>query len=77
MLRTIFMIGLAVMLGLFAIGFVFKILGGLLGMTMVLGVLALKAVLVGGVVYLAIRVLSPGSARKLRAKWDSTNVRQY
>lgn len=77
MLRTIFMIGLAAMLGLFAISFVFKILGGLLGLTMALAVVAIKVALIGGAIYLGIRILSPGTARKLRAKWDGTNVRQY
>ncbi len=77
MLRTIFFIGLAAMLGLFAISFVFKILGGLLGMTFVLAALAIKVAVIGLIGYVAIRILSPGTARRLRERWDETKVRQY
>jgi len=77
MLRTIFLVGLAAMFGLFAISLVFKILGGLLGMTFVLAALAIKVAIVGAIGYVAIRVLSPGTARRLRDRWDATKVRQY
>ena len=77
MFRTVFMIGLAVMLGLFAISVVFKILGGLVGLTVVLVVMAAKVALIGGVAYLALKIFSPGTARRLRNKWDSTKVGQY
>lgn len=77
MLRTIFFIGLAAMLGLFVISFAFKILGGLLGMTFVLGALAIKVLVIGAIGYVAIRVLSPGTARRLRERWDETKVKTY
>lgn len=77
MLRTIFFIGLAAMLGLFVISFAFKILGGLLGMTFVLGALAIKVLVIGVIGYVAIRVLSPGTARRLRERWDETKVKTY
>lgn len=77
MLRTIFFVGLAAMLGLFAISLVFKILGGLLGLTFVLAALAIKVAVVGLIGYVAIRVLSPGTARRLRERWDETKVKSY
>ena len=42
MLRAIFMIGLIAMLGLFAVGMVFKLFGGLVGLTFWLVALAIK-----------------------------------
>ncbi len=77
MLRTIFFVGLAAMLGLFAIGLVFKILGGAIGLLFVLGVLAIKVAVVGLIGYVAIRILSPGTAKRLRERWDETKVKSY
>ena len=51
MLRAIFMIGLFAMLGLFAVGMVFKLFGGLVGLTFWLVALALKVVIVGGLLW--------------------------
>ena len=48
MLRAIFMIGLFAMLGLFAVGLVFKLFGGIIGLTFFIVALALKVVIVGG-----------------------------
>ena len=42
MLRVIFMIGLFAMLGLFAVGMVFKLFGGIIGLTFFMVGLALK-----------------------------------
>lgn len=77
MLRTIFFVGLAALLGLFAVSFFFKILGGLIGLTFVLAGLAIKVALIGLVGYVAIRILSPGTARRLRERWAETKVQQY
>jgi len=72
MLRTIFMIGL------FAIGglFVLKIAFGLFGFAFVLfGVLfslAIKVLIIGGLIYLVIRIFSPDTARRLRQKWSGS-----
>jgi predicted lipid-binding transport protein (Tim44 family) len=74
MLRTIFMIGLFAMAGLFVLKFFFGILPGLLGLIAGLFMLALKIALVGGVIYLAIRVFSPDTARRLREKWSGNGV---
>ena len=68
MLRTILVTGLMVMLGFFALGFVFKVFGGLLALTFVLVGLAVKALIVGGIAYIALRIFAPDTARRLRDK---------
>jgi len=73
MLRTIFMVGFFALLGLFALKFVFGIFGALLGLFSVLLFMALKIALVGAGVYLVIRVVSPGTARRLRERWSGTS----
>jgi hypothetical protein len=77
MLRTILMTGLLVMFGLFALGFVFKIFGGLLALTIWLLGFAIKALIVGAIAYLVIRIVSPDSARRLREKWSGTSIDRY
>lgn len=77
MIRTILMTGLFAMLGLFALGLVFKIFGGLLGIAVWLVVVAVKIAVVGAIAYLAIRVVSPGTARRLRERWSDTRVSTY
>ena len=77
MLRTILMTGIMVMLGMFALGFVFRIFGGLIALTFVLLGFAVKALIIGGVVYLVIRVVSPDTARRLRDRWSGRNVDSY
>ncbi len=72
MLGTIFMTGILVMLGLFALGFVFKIFGGLIGLTFWLLAFAVKALIIGAIVYLVIRVVSPDTARRLRERWSGS-----
>ena len=74
MLRTIFMVGIFALLGLFALKLVFGILGGLLSLFMGLLVLAAKIALVGGAVYLVVRVVSPSSAKRLREKFSGTSL---
>ena len=77
MLRAIFMIGLIAMLGLFAVGMVFKLFGGVLALTFFLVGIALKVVIVGGLLYFGIRVLSPGTAQRLREKFAGTRLTRY
>ncbi len=77
MLRTILMTGIMVMLGIFALGFVFRIFGGLIALTFVLLGFAVKALIVGGVAYLVIRVVSPNTARRLRERWSGASVDRY
>jgi len=77
MLRAIFMIGLFAMLGLFAVGMVFKLFGGLVGLTFWLVALALKVVIVGGLLYFGIRILAPGTAARLRERFAGTRLTRY
>lgn len=74
MLRTIFTIGLFALLGLFALKIVFGVMAGLFGLFFVLLGVAIKIALVGGAVYLAIRIVSPGTARRLREKFSGSTV---
>ena len=77
MLRAIFMIGLFAMLGLFAVGMVFNLFGGIIGLTFWLVAVAVKVLIVGGVLYLGIRILSPGTAARLREKFAGTRLTRY
>ena len=77
MLRTILVTGLLVMFGLFALGFVFKIFGSLLGLTFFLLGFAIKALIIGAVAYVVIRIVSPDTARRLRERWSGTNIDRY
>jgi len=70
MLRTIFMIGLFAIAGLFVLKLVFGLFGVMLGVFGVLLVLAIKVVIIGGLIYLVIRIFSPDTARRLREKWS-------
>ncbi|MDQ2767045.1 MAG: hypothetical protein M3Y30_07795 [Gemmatimonadota bacterium] len=70
MLRTIFAVGLMAILGLIALKFIFGIFGFLFAILFGLFFIALKIALIGFVVYLVIRVLSPDTARRIRQKWS-------
>ncbi|MEO6211352.1 MAG: hypothetical protein ABIQ10_14655 [Gemmatimonadaceae bacterium] len=70
MLRTVFAVGLMAILGLIALKFIFGIFGFLFVVLFGLFFLALKIALIGFVVYLAIRILSPDTARRIRQKWS-------
>jgi hypothetical protein len=70
MLRTIFAVGLMAILGLIALKFIFGIFGFLFAILLMLFLLAIKIALIGFVVYLAIRILSPDTARRIRQKWS-------
>jgi len=74
MLRTIFMIGLFAVLGLFALSFVFGILKGLFALFLVLLGWAIKIAIIGLIFYLIIRIVSPDTARRLREKWAGPAV---
>ena len=77
MLRAILMLGLLVVIGMFAAGLVFNVLGGLVGLVIWAAVLAVKLLVVGGILYLGVRVLSPNTAQRLKERWAETRVRQY
>ena len=70
MLRTVFTIGLFAVLGLIALKLVFGVLPVLVGLLIKLMILALYVAVVGFVIYLVIRVVSPDTARKLRERWS-------
>lgn len=70
MFRTIFSVGILAILGLFALKFVFGIFGWLVAFLLWLFFIALKIALVGAVIYLIIRIVSPETARRLREKFN-------
>ena len=70
MLRTIFMIGLFALAGLFLLRLLFGVIfvgfglfGWLLGF-------AIKALVIGAIIYLVIRIFSPDTARSMRDKFS-------
>ena len=77
MLRTILMTGVMVILAFFALNLVFGIFGALIGITFFLLGFAVKALIVGGIAYLAIRVFAPDTARRLRERWSGTSIDRY
>jgi len=72
MIRTVFMIGLFALLGLFALKLVFGLFGALFGILWVLLGLALKIAIVGVLIYFVIRIVSPDTAHRLRSKWSGS-----
>ncbi|MBX6332574.1 MAG: hypothetical protein IRY91_12070 [Gemmatimonadaceae bacterium] len=71
MLRTVFAVGVLAILGLIALKFVFGIFGWLVGLMVWLFILACKIAIIGAVIYLVIRIVSPETARRLREKFTS------
>ena len=69
MFRTLLSIGLIALLGLFALRVVFGLLGPLVGLLLMLLGFALKVALVGLVIYLILKVVSPGTASRIEEKW--------
>jgi uncharacterized membrane protein len=69
MLRTIFMIGLIAFAGLFFLRIFFGILGGLFGIIFSLIGLAIPVLLLGLVVYLALKIFAPDTAKEMRDKF--------
>lgn len=69
MLRTIFIIGLLAFLGLFALKLVFGILGGLFGIFFALLGMAIPVLIIGAIIYVAMLVFAPDTAREMREKF--------
>ena len=65
MLRNLFKIGLVAVLGLFALKVVFGLLGPLVALLLVLLGVALKVAVIGGIAYVALRVISPDTAKRI------------
>lgn len=74
MLRTIFTIGLFALLGLFALKLVFGIFGTLMALLGWLLVLAIKIAIIGLILYVIVRIVSPDTARRMREKWSGTGM---
>jgi hypothetical protein len=72
MLRTIFVIGLFALGGLFLLKLFFGLFAMGFGLIGWLFFLAIKVAIVGGLVYLVIRIFSPETARRLREKWSGS-----
>ena len=69
MLRTVFLIGLFALLGLFALKVAFGLFGFLFALLLVLLGWAIKIAIIGLVLYFIIRIVSPDTARSLRSKF--------
>lgn len=73
MLRTIFSIGLFAVLGLVALKFIFGIFGFAVGLFLWLLFAAIKVAIVGLVLYFIIRIVSPDTAARLRARFSGSS----
>ena len=74
MLRTVFMIGLFAILGLFALNIAFGLFKFLFALLLVLLVWAVKIALIGLVIYFVIRIVSPDTAQRLRSRWTGPSM---
>jgi hypothetical protein len=74
MLRTIFMIGLFAILGLFALKVVFGLFGFLFAIFWVLLWWAIRIAIVGAIIYFVIRLVSPDTASRLTSKWSGPST---
>lgn len=72
MLRTIFMIGLFAIGGLFILKLFFGVFGVFFALLIKLLGMAIWIAIVGALIYLVIRIISPDTARRLREKWSGT-----
>ena len=70
MLRTIFMIGLFALIGLFLLKVAFGLFGVLFSIFLVLLWWAVKIAIVGLIIYFVIRIVSPDTASRLRSRWS-------
>jgi len=73
MLRTIFLLGLFVMLGIFALRILFGVLGGIVALVIWLITSAIWISAVGLVVYVIVRIVSPETARRIRRKFSGSS----
>ena len=73
MLRTVFMIGLFAILGLFLLKVFFGVFGVFFGLLLMLLGWAVRIAIIGGILYLLIRVFSPDTARRLRERFSGSH----
>ncbi|MBK8250772.1 MAG: hypothetical protein IPK85_25765 [Gemmatimonadetes bacterium] len=69
MLRTVFMIGLFAIGGLFLLKVLFGVFAVFFALLISLLKMAIFVGLVGAAIYLVVRILSPDTARRMREKW--------
>jgi hypothetical protein len=69
MLRTLLIVGALAMLGLVALKLVFGLMGPLVALLLWLLGLAVKVAVLGFVGYVALRIVSPTTADRLKARW--------
>jgi len=74
MIRTVFMIGLFALLGLFALKLAFGLFGFLFAFLLMLLWWAVRIAIVGALVYLVIRIVSPDTAHRLRSRWSGPGM---
>ncbi|MDQ6887395.1 MAG: hypothetical protein M3068_08885 [Gemmatimonadota bacterium] len=74
MFRTILSIGALALLGIFALQFVFGVFGFLVGLMLGLLGLAIKIAIIGFVIYLVIRIVSPDTARRMRERFSGSGM---
>jgi hypothetical protein len=74
MLRPIFIIGLFALGGLLLLNVFFKLFGGLIVLAFVLLKFALTVAILGAIVYLIIRIVSPETARRLRERFSGSTL---
>jgi len=74
MLRTVFMIGLFALAGLFLLKLLFGVIFVGFGLLGWLFGFAIKALIFGALIYLVIRIFSPDTARKLRDKFSGDGL---
>ena len=74
MLRTIFMIGLFAVGGLFLLKLFFGVFGVFFALLLTLLKMAIWVAIIGAAIYLVIRILSPDTARRLRERWSGTTT---
>jgi len=70
MFRTVFAVGAMAIIGIIALKLIFGVFGALVGLFIMLCFWALKIAIIGFIVYLIIRVLSPDTARKIRESFS-------
>ena len=74
MLRTVFMIGVFAILGLFLLKVFFGVFGVFFGLLLMLLGWAVRIAIIGGIIYLLIRVFSPDTARRLRERFSGSST---
>jgi hypothetical protein len=72
MLRTLFTVGIMALVGLFLLKFAFGIFAGVLGLFLGLVFVAFKILLIGAVAYVVLRIVAPGTAKRLRDRISGT-----